>query len=86
MATGCSSVATCASRTLTSARRPTGEVEPDGEAELAIELGPAVGEEVDVEVHAAVRHANTDTMIGTGRIRMGSTVPALRTILRRCGW
>ena len=49
MATGCSSVATSASRTLTSASRPTGEAEWDGEAELATGLGPEVGEEVDVE-------------------------------------
>ncbi len=85
MATGCSSVATGASRTLTSARRPTGEAELDGEAELADGLGPAVGEEVDVEVHAAAMHTNADTRIVTGRTRMGSTVPALGTILRRCG-
>ncbi len=75
MATGCSSVATGASRTLTSARRPTGEAEPDGEAELATGLGPEVGEEVDVEVHAAVTHANADTRIGTGRIRIAPPYP-----------
>ena len=75
MATGCSSVATSASRTLTSASRPTGEAERDGEAELATALGPEVGEEVDVEVHAAATHTNADARMVTGWIRIAPPYP-----------